>query len=121
MFTATGEGEGYEYKSRHIFFIQDTLSQPLMKIFPTVFKIEGIVALIIKRRELRKYKGESCHSCTRHIVKTWFVITVKYYDNISKGHSSYGADMKFHLKPSRGNNSENMKARVVILVRDTLS
>ena len=65
-----GRGEGYEYKSRHIFFIQDTLSQPLMKIFPTVFKIEGIVALIIKRRELRKYKGESCHSCTRHIVKT---------------------------------------------------
>ena len=26
--------------------------------------------------------------------------------------------MKLHLKPSRGNNSESMKARVVILVRD---
>ena len=39
----------------------------------------------------------------------------------TKGHSSYGADMKLHLTPSRKNNSESMKARVVILVRDTLS
>ena len=39
----------------------------------------------------------------------------------SKRFSSYGADMKLHLKPSRGNNSESMKARVVILVRDTSS
>ena len=29
--------------------------------------------------------------------------------------------MKLHLKPSRGYNSENMKARVVILVRNTSS
>ena len=29
--------------------------------------------------------------------------------------------MKMHMKPSRGNNSESMKARIVILVRDTLS
>ena len=29
--------------------------------------------------------------------------------------------MKLHLNPSRVNNSENMKVRVVILVRDTLS
>ena len=33
--------------------------------------------------------------------------------------SCYRADMTMHLKPSRGNNSESMKARVVILVRDT--
>ena len=39
----------------------------------------------------------------------------------SQRFSSYGADTKLHLKPSRGNNSESMKARVVILVRDTLS
>ena len=38
----------------------------------------------------------------------------------SKRFSSYGADTKLHLKPSRGNNSESMKARVVILIRDTL-
>ena len=29
--------------------------------------------------------------------------------------------MKLHLNPSRGNNSENMKAGVVILIRDTSS
>ena len=32
--------------------------------------IEGIVALTIKGRLLRKYKGESSHSCTQHIIKT---------------------------------------------------
>ena len=39
----------------------------------------------------------------------------------SKRFSSYGADTKLHLKPSRGNNSESRKARDVILVRDTSS
>ena len=39
----------------------------------------------------------------------------------SIGFSSYGADRKLHMKQSRGNNSESMKARVVILVRNTLS
>ena len=33
----------------------------------------------------------------------------------TKGHSSYGADMKLNLQQLRGNNSENMKARVVFL------
>ena len=37
-----------------------------------------------------------------------------------KGYSSYGTDTKLHLKPSTENNSESMKARVVILVRDIL-
>ena len=50
-----------------------------------------------------------------------FYITVKYHDFISKRFSSYGADTKLHLKRSRGNNSESMKVRVVILVRDTSS
>ena len=35
--------------------------------------------------------------------------------------SSNGADTKLHLKPSRGNNSASMKARVVILVCDISS
>ena len=74
-----GEGgweRGYEYKSRRIFYtrhiVTNSSTEPysLMKIFLTVFKIEGIVALTIKGRELRKNKGESCHSCTRHIGKT---------------------------------------------------
>ena len=39
---------------------------------------------------------------------------------LTKGHSSYGADMNLHLKLSRWNNSESMKAKVVILVCDTL-
>ena len=34
-----------------------------------------------------------------------------------QGYSSYGANRKLHLKPSRGNNSEGMKARAVIFVR----
>ena len=39
----------------------------------------------------------------------------------SKRFSSYGADTKLHLKPSKGNNSGSMKARVVILVRNEAS
>ena len=39
----------------------------------------------------------------------------------SKRFLSYGADTKLHLKSSGGNNSKSLKARVVILVRDTLS
>ena len=35
----------------------------LAKRILMVFKIEGIVALTIKGRYLRKYKGESCQSC----------------------------------------------------------
>ena len=40
----------------------------------------------------------------------------KYHDSITK---SYGADIKLHLKQSRGNNSDSMKAKVAILVHDT--
>ena len=39
----------------------------------------------------------------------------------SKWFSSYGVDTKLHLKPSRRNNSKRMRARVVVLVRDTSS
>ena len=45
------------------------------------------------------------------------IVSSKY----SKRFSSYEADTKLHLKPSRGNNSESLKMRVVILVRDTSS
>ena len=73
-----GGGEGgrvNEHKSHHIFLyktytISSTELYSLMKIFVTVFKMEGIVALTIKGRQLRKHKGESCHSCARHIIKT---------------------------------------------------
>ena len=39
----------------------------------------------------------------------------------SKGYASYRSDTKLHLKCSRGNNLESMTAKVVILVRNTLS
>ena len=66
-----GGGVGGEYEhtrhhilyTRHIVTISPTELYSLMKIFLTVFKIEGIVALTIKGRLLRKYKNESCHSC----------------------------------------------------------
>ena len=44
----------------------------------------------------------------------------KVSSTYSKRFSSYGADTKLHLKPTRGNNSKSMKERVVILVHDTL-
>ena len=46
-----------------------------------------------------------------------FYITVKYHD-VMPSASGYGVDMKLHLEPSRINNSESMKARVVILLPD---
>ena len=49
-----------------------------------------------------------------------FYITKKYHQNIPNG-LSYGADTTLHLKPPKGNKSESIKARVVILVRDTSS
>ena len=68
-------GGGYKHKSRHIFhtrhIVMTCSTEPysLMKIFPSVFKIEGIVALTIKE-DNSEYKGESCHSCMQHILKT---------------------------------------------------
>ena len=47
---------GYEHKSHHLFYTRyiattySTKLYSLMKIFLMVFKIEGIVALIIKER-----------------------------------------------------------------------
>ena len=47
---------GYEHKSRHILYTRHIVTTSstelynLMKIFLTVFKIEGIVALTIKER-----------------------------------------------------------------------
>ena len=68
-------GEEYQHKSKeppylytkHIVTTSSTELYSLMKIFLTVFKIEGIVALTIKERLLRKYKVRvfiqmSCHS-----------------------------------------------------------
>ena len=72
------EKGGYEQKSHHILYIRHNVktssTQPysLMKIFLMVFKTEGIVALNMKGISLRKYKNESCHSYTRHIVMTCF-------------------------------------------------
>ena len=51
-----GGGGGYEHKSRHILYtshiVTTSSKEPynLMKIFQTVFKIEGIVAKTIKGR-----------------------------------------------------------------------
>ena len=50
-----------------------------------------------------------------------FYITVKYHDYIPKGIQVTERTRKLQLKPSRGNNSESMTGRVVILVRDTSS
>ena len=52
---------------------------------------------------------------------SWPVISVEYHDYIPNGFSSDEADTKLLLKSSRGNNSDSIKARVNILVRDTLS
>ena len=49
-------GRGYEHKSRHILYtrhiVTTSSTEPysLMKIFLTVFQMEGIVALTIKGR-----------------------------------------------------------------------
>ena len=52
-----GGGGEYQYKSRHILYtrhivVSTSSTEPysLMKIFLTVFKIEGIVALTIKEK-----------------------------------------------------------------------
>ena len=76
-----GGGRTYEHQSHHISYTRHTVTtsstEPysLMKI--AIFLIESIAAL---------------------------TITVKYLI-YSKLFSSYGADIKLHLKPSRGNNS----------------
>ena len=55
-----------------------------MKIFITVFKLEGIVALTIKGRYFKKYKYELSFLYAPHR-QNLFVINIKYYDNIPKG------------------------------------
>ena len=60
-----GGEEGYEHNRCHILYTRHTVTtsstEPyhLMKIFLTVFKIEGIVALTIQGRYLRKYNKNS--------------------------------------------------------------
>ena len=69
----------------------------------------------------QKYEGQSCHFCTRHVVlscSTYLPSTIIIY---SKGYSSYRVDTKSISNKTKGNNSKNKKARVVILVRDTSS
>ena len=56
--------------TRHILTTSSTQPNSLMKILLTEYKIEGIVALVIKGRLLRKYDSERCHSCMRHIIMT---------------------------------------------------
>ena len=52
---------------------------------------------------------------TRILVLFYIQISSDY----SEGYSCYRADMKSNSNTRRGDNSENEKAKVVILVRDT--
>ena len=45
----------------------------------------------------------------------------KFYCKNDKRFSSYSADMKLYRKKSKGNNSKNTQARVMVLVHDTSS
>ena len=92
----------------------------IMEIFQKVFKLWS--------GHLKSSKGKNSKSKKARVVilirdtSSWPVLHIcevswKY----SKGYSSYGADTKSHLKPSRGNNSKSTEARIVILVRDTSS
>ena len=70
-----GGGGGWEggchHKSRHILYTRHTVmtssteSYSLMKIFLTIFKTEGIVALTIKGSLLRKY-NKNCQKTMEH-------------------------------------------------------
>ena len=55
-----------------------------MKIFITVFKLGGIVALTIKGTYFNKYKYELSFLYATYR-QNLFVINIKYYDNIPKG------------------------------------
>ena len=75
-----------------------------------------------------RIKGDNSESIKARVVilvcdtSSWPVLhNYKVSSKYSKRFSSNGEDTKLHLKPSRGNNSERMKARVIILVRDTSS
>ena len=92
----------------------------IMKIFQKVFKLWS--------GHLKSSKGNNSKSKKARVVilvrdtSSWPVLHIcevswKY----SKRYSSYRADTKSHLKPSRGNNSKSKKAGVVFLVRDTSS
>ena len=97
-----------------------------MIIYQRVFKLwsgHEIASETIKENNPESIKRELSflYVTYRHDL---FYITIKYHLNIpngSKRFSSYGVGTKLHLKPSMENNSESMKARVVILARDTLS
>ena len=96
-----GGGGGHILYTRHIVMPSSTEPYSLMKIFLEVFKIEGTAALTIKGRLFRKYKNELSFLFYIRSIMIIFQTVFKL--------------------PSRGNNSRSMKARVVILVRYTLS
>ena len=111
-------GERYEHESRLIFYTQhivmtdSTEPYSFMKVFPTVFRIDREHnSKSIKARVVILVHDTSSWPVHHNCKVSWYTI----------GYSSYGADMKSHLKESWGNNSESMKGKVVILVRDTPS
>ena len=81
-----GARGGYEDKSRYILYTRhivttsSTEQYKLMKIFLTVFKIEGIVALTIKESIKMRVVILECDA--HHDL---LYITVKYHDYIPNG------------------------------------
>ena len=71
-------------------------------------------------RACPKYASKSYNSCASHILSFCF-ISVPSFIEISLTVSSYRAGTKLYGKQSKGNNSKDMKARIMILVHDTSS
>ena len=74
---------------------------------------QGGITQKVWKQELSSLSGIHCHDL--------LYITVKYHDYIPKGIQVTELLHKLHLKQSRGNNSESMKARVVIPIHNTSS
>ena len=117
-------------KARVVILVRDTSSWPVLHICKVSWKyFKGYSSYRADTKSHPKpSRGNNSKSKKARVVilvcdtLPWPVLYIckvswKYF----KGYSSYRADTKSHLKPSRGNNSKSKKARVVILVRDTLS
>ena len=117
-------------KARVVILERDTLSWPVLHICEIswlYFKRLSRYGAVMKLH-LKPSRGDNSESMKARVVSfvrdtlSWLVLhNCEVLWLYSKRFLSYGAAKKLHLKPSRGNNSERMKAGVVILVRDTSS
>ena len=130
LYLKPSRGNSESMKARVVILVRDTSSWSVLHSCEVtwLYSKEYLSYRADTKLHLKWSRGNNSESMTDRVATlicvtlSWpalhsYIVSSKYF----KQFSSYGADTKLRLKPSRGNNSESMIGRVVTLVRDTTS